>query len=570
MEQITIEILRDNYTGEKYDTMPDAELARRYTEATGVRVEGFDQIETPELTDPVSLGEDLTKAIGSGVNSALAGVIGLPGAFTNTIEMGLDQLGLGFRDDDERAFGFPEATAAINQVREKLPPFLAGTDPSYEPQTTAGRYLKTGSELAASGGAGGGARKMLQQVVAPTVLSEGGADLAKSTFPVLEAPAQIAGLMFGGKGADAAENLLTGGRVDPARIKANKTLEDAGIETTAGQATGIKRVSAAEDATQAGQEKRGRAVNQFTNAAINKGVPPILREKGYVQITSDMAPEVKLEQLRIGSTKAMDDLAERNSVPITTEFFEEIYAIADEYEDIPGAGEKSEYFMKLADDIVNRAGAGQFTGAEFQRIRSRLSKLTKKTDGVTPEFAHKAMKALDDAMGKQISKGKNKDDVLLYTAARQGYADLLILENAMKGSNDIEFDITPAKLSTAARNKSGLAYVYGRDTFSDLYRSANTVLKPEANTSKTAQAMYALNPYAGPAVAAASLSQAGDLPLPLMLGAMALAPLARNKAMQSNLVQKYLKNTMQPRGPAPAANVPGILVGLQELQQQMR
>lgn len=565
MEQITIEILRDNYTGEKYDTMPDAELARRYTEATGVRVEGFDQIETPELTDPVSLGEDLTKAIGSGVNSALAGVIGLPGAFTNTIEMGLDQLGLGFRDDDERAFGFPEATAAINQVREKLPPFLAGTDPSYEPQTRAGRYLKTGSELVASGGAGGGARKMLQQVVAPTLLSEGGREAFEGT--ILETPAQIAGLMVGGKALDVAENSLAGGKVDPSRLKAVDTLKEAGIEPTAGQATGQPSLAFAEEQTRSGRAKRQGAVDQFSNAAITQAIPPSLRDR--VQFEPGMMPQEKMEKLRKTLTDTMDELAARNSVPITTELFEEVFEVAQDYKKKLSTSEKSPYFEKLAEEMVDLAGAGQLRGAEFQRIRSDLSELTTK-DGITKGAAVKVIRALEDAMGKQIAKGRNTEDIALYRDVRKGYSDLMVLEDAAKKNKDVEFNITPSALAIAARNKDAQSYVYGRDTFSDLYRAGNTILTRADNPSGTANTLKA---SLGPLLtmgATASAANATGLPLPAVLAGTFAAPVARNKALQSNVAQEYFKRTMRPGEKAPTASVPGILVGLQELQQQMR
>ena len=564
MEQITIEILRDNYTGEKYDTMPDAELARRYTEATGVRVEGFDQIKTPELTDPVSLGEDLSKAIGSGANSALAGVIGLPGAFTNTIEMGLDQLGLGFRDDDERAFGFPEATAAINQVREKLPPFLAGTDPNYEPQTRGGRFLKTGAELAASGGAGS-ARKMAQQVVAPTLLSEGGREAFEGT--ILETPAQIAGLMAGGKALDIAENSLAGGKVDPRRLEAVGTLRNAGVEPTAGQATGQPSLAFAEEATRSGRAKRQGSVDQFSDAAITQAIPPAFRDR--VQFEPGMMPQEKMEKLRTTLTDTMDELAARNSVPITTELFEKIFEIAQDYKKKLSTSEKSPYIEQLAEEMVDLAGAGQLRGAEFQRIRSDLSELTTK-DGITKKAAIKAIIALEDAMGKQIAKGRNTEDIALYRDVRKGYSDLMVLEDAAKKNKDVEFNITPSALAIAARNKDTQSYVYGRDTFSDLYRAGNTILTRADNPSGTANTLKA---SLGPMLtmgAAASAATATGIPFPAAVAGALAAPLVRNKALQSDFLQEYFKRTMRPGEKAPTASVPGILVGLQEAQQQMR
>jgi hypothetical protein len=562
MEQVSIEALREKYTAEKYQNMSDAELARRYTNATGIPVTGVEkEIETPELNEPVGLGEDLSKSLGSAAWSALAGIIGLPGAVTNTVEMGMDRIGMGSRDEDERAFGFPEANAAINKFRDKLPPILAGTDPTYEPQSRPGRYLKTGSELAASGGAGG-LRKMAQQVIAPTVLSEGGKDAFEGT--VLQTPAQILGLMVGGKAVDVAENMFSGGKVAPSHLQAVKTLEDAGVTPTAGQATDQSNLSFAEEATRSGKAKRQAAVDQFTDAAITTATPPSLRDK--VQITPGMMPQEKMAALRSTITNTMDQLAARNSVPITAELSEEIAKVARDYKGKLSSAEKSPYFENLAKEMTALAGAGQLKGSAFQRIRSDLSQLTTK-DGITKVAAVKAIKALEDAMGKQITKGRNTEDIVLYKDVRKGYSDLMILENAAKKNKDVEFSITPSALAIAARNKDAQSYVYGRDTFSDLYRAGNTVLKSADNPSRTAGTLKAMVGHMPSLSAGAALGLATGVDPWVTMAAMPALPWVRNKALQSDLAQQYFKSTMRPGERAPLASAPGILVGLQELQQ---
>ena len=565
MEQVTIEILRENYTDQKYKDMSDAELARRYTEATGIAVTGVEKdIKMPDLADQISVGEDLSKSLGSAAWSAVTGILGLPGALTNTVEMGMDVLGLGSRDADQRAFGYPEASAAVNNLRENLPPFLAGTDPNYEPQTRGGRFLKTGAELAASGGAGS-ARKMAQQVVAPTLLSEGGREAFEGT--ILETPAQIAGLLVGGKALDVAENALAGGKVDPRRLEAVDTLRKAGIEPTAGQATGQPSLAFAEEATQSGRAKRQAAVDQFTDAAIMQAIPPSFRDR--VQFEPNMMPQEKMEKLRTTLTDTMDELAARNSMPITTELFEEVFEVAQDYKKKLSTSEKSPFFEILAEDMVNRAGAGQMPGSEFQRIRSQLSELTTK-DQITRNAAVKVIRALEAAMGEQIKKGRNVDDIALYRDVRKGYSDLMVLEDAAKRNRDTGFNISPAALANAARKKDAQSYVYGRDTFSDLYRAADDVLTGAGNPSGTANTLKALLGPTFAMGAAGSAATATGIPFSAAMAGALAAPLLRNKALQSNVAQEYFKRTMRPGERAPTASVPGILVGLQELQQQMR
>jgi hypothetical protein len=564
MEQVRIDVLREKYTAEKYQNMSDAELARRYTNATGIPVTGVEkEIETPELTqyEQISLGEDLSKSLGSAAWSALAGIIGLPGAVTNTAEMGMDRIGMGSRDEDERAFGFPEANAAINKFRDKLPPILAGTDPTYEPQSRPGRYLKTGSELAASGGAGG-MRKMAQQVIAPTILSEGGKDAFEGT--VLETPAQIAGLMAGGKAVDVAENMFSGGKVAPSHLQAVKTLEDAGVTPTAGQATDQSNLSFAEEATTSGKAKRQAAVDQFTDAAITTAIPPSLRDK--VQITPGMMPQDKMAALRTTITDTMDQLAARNSVPITVDLAEAFAKISKDYDQKLSAAEKSPYFKNLAKEMTALAGAGQLKGSAYQSIRSSLSELSTK-DAITKKTAIKAIKALEDAMGKQIAKGKNIDDIALYKDVRKGYSDLMILEAASKRNKNIDFNISPSALSSAAAAKDAQSYIYGRDTFSDLYRAGNTVLKSADNPSRTAGTLRAMVGHMPSLSAGAGVGLATGIDPWVTMAGMGALPWVRNQALQSDLAQKYFKSTMRPGERAPVASAPGILVGLQELQQ---
>ena len=561
---------RPKYQEDKYQRMSDEEFARKYTAAmkkNGMDVTITGLNETPDL-EATSALDDITKAIGAGANSALAGIIGLPGAFTNTIEMGMDRLGMGSRDENERAFGFPEANAAINNLRGKLKDsglgFVAGTDPTYQPQTRAGRFTKLASELAGSGGAGG-ARKMMQTVVAPTVMSEGGRELAEGT--VLETPAQIGGLLLGGKTLDVAENVLAGGKVDPSRLDAVKTLEDAGVQPTAGQATGQKALAFAEEATRPGQAKRQAAVDQFTDAAITQAIPPSFRDR--VQFEPGMMPQDKMEKLRKTLTDTMDELAARNSVPITTELFEEVFEVAQDYKKKLSTSEKSPYFEKLAEEMVDLASAGQLQGAEFQRIRSDLSELTTK-DGITRSAAVKVIRALEEAMGKQIAKGRNTEDIALYRDVRKGYSDLMVLEDAAKKNKDVEFHITPSALAIAARNKDKQSYVYGRDTFSDLYRAGNTILTRADNSSGTARTLQALQPYAAPMTAAAATTMATGINPLVTMGAFGALPLVRNRALQSDALQKYFKSTMRPGQPSPTSGVPGILVGLQDLQQAVQ
>ena len=86
---------RPKYQTERIQAMSDEQFASAYVAAmkkngVDVTVTGIDDPDAPDT----NVFEDLTKAIGAGANSALAGIIGLPGALTNTVEMGMDRLGL--------------------------------------------------------------------------------------------------------------------------------------------------------------------------------------------------------------------------------------------------------------------------------------------------------------------------------------------------------------------------------------------------------------------------------------------------------------------------------------------
>ena len=84
---------RPKYQTERIQAMSDEEFSSKYIaamkrEGVDVTVTGIDDPDAPDT----NIFEDLSKAIGAGANSAIAGIIGLPGALTNTVEMGMDYL----------------------------------------------------------------------------------------------------------------------------------------------------------------------------------------------------------------------------------------------------------------------------------------------------------------------------------------------------------------------------------------------------------------------------------------------------------------------------------------------
>lgn len=563
MPEITIQELRKKYP-DRTD-LSDQELASRYESATGNYTVLFEPRPSKLMENLVgygeidTVGEDVGAAIGSGMERAASGIIGLPGAVLNTVEMGLDKIGMGMRDEGDRSFGFPEAMAFVDRVTgdERLPDMAKGVGTDYEPQTTAGKYVQTGADFVGSMVAPGSGTRVVRNALAPALVSETAGQATENT--ALEAPARILGALFGGRTLDVFENALMGGRVDPKYAAAVKALEARGVRPTAGQATDSPTLLAAESSSRAGGALLSTADQSFTQAALQTAIPKSLRS--VIDVPRGTDPLEAVDTIKTGIGSVMDQLAARNSVPINDNLRGAFDLVAKKYKQVASAGGKSPYFESLVEELKS---VTDLSGQGYQYHRSQISSLTKSPDPLTRDAAITTLGLLDDAMEASIRNQGNKTDVARYRDARTGYRDALILEKTLLGpaARDVDPVITPIALSNATKSKDIKGYLKRESVFSDLSRNANTVLKktPDSGTAnRLAAGVQALQPGALGASAGYAMS-GGNPTMAVVGGALGqLAPPLRNRILASPAAQAYFKATARPGDRAGITSIPAAI-----------
>ena len=572
MADITIQRLRKEYS--QYDNWSDEKLAEKYTNKTGRKVDmggasassksgggspSLTPDSRPKWTENFygageidTVGEDIGAAIGSGMERGAAAVIGLPGAFSNTVEMGLDKFGLGLRDEGDRAFGFPEAMEYMDNLTGD-----AGVGTGYKPDTRAGKYAQTGADFFAGAVMPGAAFKNLgNTVAAPAVVSETLGQLTEGTK--LEPYARMLGGLFGGRTADILENAVAGGKVTPEHARAVDALRKYGVKPTAGQATDHNRMLYAEDGSRRGQALMAGADDSFTQAALNMAAPPALKSK--INLQPGDHPTVAITKIADGIGDVMDGLAARNKIPLNDTMVDGLSAIAVSYKRAVSRGAKSPFFKSLADDLAALPPGAALKGDAYQQIRSQLSQMTR-TDPITKQAAIASIKLLDDAMEASIKATGNKTDLALYKQSREAYSNLLILEKALGRSADDMPTITPSALAMASRAKDLRAYVQGRTTFDELFRAGKTVLK-KPRDSGTAQRLGAQFGNAAPAMAAASTTalMGGGPEAAAAAAALGIsaAPF-RNNVLASRPVQKWMEATARRGDRSGVTSIPAAI-----------
>jgi hypothetical protein len=210
--------------------------------------------DNPDLGAP-SVGEDIAKSAGSGLIGGLIGAASAgPGLYT-ALARGVEHYAPGLTRGIEtatraarRAIGIPEE--GYNVPGLSLPPpeerelveRLAGPRGSeYQPQTTAGGYVKTAAEFApqALTGFGGPVKRAIMQALVPAAVSETVGQVTKGT-PYEGAARAVGGFVGGLPGA------FTGSRAVPLRKLREQLPENLVNEKT---------INAAEDLIKRSQER---------------------------------------------------------------------------------------------------------------------------------------------------------------------------------------------------------------------------------------------------------------------------------------------------------------------------
>jgi hypothetical protein len=349
-----------------------------------------------------------------------------------------------------------------------------------------------------------------------------------------------------GAGFGLGGDLLTraGGKIlspfmtSPERTAAANTLKKEGVDLTAGQATGSKKLRYAESelggaSAEALMEKQGE---QFTRAALKR-----------VGENADRAtPEVIDKAFtRIGS---QFDALSRNPLIPTPKIGQDLTQIAVDYAGTVAPSMRIPIIEKSINDALSVLQSGRMDGKVYKTLRSNLDRVARGTNQPEAKMAARnIINALDDAMEQSIAQ-LNPRELGKWREARKQYRNILVVEQAATGAgeNAALGLISPSQLRNATVNKQGRRnYARGNGDFTDLARAGEAVLKPLPQSGTAPRlAARGLPNLLGAAVGAGGGAQQGGGWEGALLGAGAgfAVPYVAGRALMSGPMQSYLGN----------------------------
>lgn len=486
------------------------------------------------MPEQPSTAVDMLKSGASGLARGAMDLAGLPGTIGDALDAGgewlMEKAGLPTRSQKMQELGLdPGNPLSGSKIRQAASGATGGAT-EYQPQTTAGDYTSTVAEFipgAATMGLNPG--NLLRFGVLPGLASEGAGQATEGTE--LEPYARIAAALVAPAVPSMAARAITPFKIDPARKAAAAVLAKEGVKPTAGQITGKKGLQYAE--SEIGGSRVAQLLDDqaeaFTDAALR-------RAGGGGRATSD-----NMAAIHDRLSKGFDDISARNTLTADPQLVTDMNRVMAEYGRVLPS-EQKQIVNNIAQDIVDRfkAGKGAISGADYQSIRSRLSKRAQNARGTDNEMADTwrgLRDALDAAMDRSIAPG----DAGEWANLRRQWGNKKVLERAaVGGGEDAAMGlISPARLRVAAamgKNRGG--YARGEGDFAELAKAGQTLLTPLPN-SGTASRVNARNIGAGVLAGGGALT-AG---LPGMVAGM-VAPTVAGRALMSRPVQSYLANEL--------------------------
>jgi hypothetical protein len=518
------------------------------------------------------------------IKGATGAVFGLPALLQSGVTGPINAMYMGqnyLANKANETFGtnIPQAKlipSALNAVTEGGE-YLANAAGAPQPQTPKQKLaVEVGSAGLSALGPGGFGRLLTRAAPAGGVLSEAGQ--AMSATPLLDvmsgATGEAAAKAVEGKGGTTGQQIGAGfgaslapyalavagrravspfpSQLSPEQQRLAGVLQEAGVPLSAGQATGNKNLQFIENQT------AKLPFGDLISASPTEGQRPAfvraaLKEAG---VNAEAAtPEVLSEaHNKIGST--IGDIAKEHTVQFDPQYTKDIYGVVSEY----GKNLKPDQRQIVDAYLSDLKKTSNLSGEDYQKIRSQMGRRIRAENGVSGDKELQGaligiQSALDDAAERSMIRAGKPSDASSIGQARQQYANLLTIEDAVARSGEAgaKGEIQGSALAAAAKAALGKRqYVRGAGDLNDLARAGDAFLRPLPD-SGTAQRM------AWPAygtLIAGGLHYGG----PFGAVAAAAAPTAAGVAINSPLAQAYFRNQLLAgKQRLPIGQIPGLL-----------
>jgi len=535
-------------TPEQQKALALARARRRRQEAGG----------SPESGDASSGGMmstlgDVAASGASGIARGTADLVGLPGTLSDLMKAGGTWLtrkayetATGEEPEVGTFFGGPDP--AIMEKVGAYSPFsgtkaregvstISGGASEYEPQTTAGEYAGTVGEFLPGAAAFGGLSpgNLLKFGAAPGLASEGAGQLTEGS--AVEPYARVAAALLAPMAVSAAGRAITPLRISPERAAAADVLRAEGVRPTAGQLTGGRNLKAMES-----ELGGGATANLLDNQAAAFTDAAMRRAGGQGLATPENMTAIN-DRLSTG----FRDVAARNTLRSDPQIGQGIGQTLNRYERVLPTDQR-EIVRNLADDIIERfnTGGGNMSGADYQTIRSRLTKTAHRARNSDTEFAD-AIRGLRNTLDDGMTRSVTPEDATEWARLRREYGNMKVLEKAATGAgeNAALGSISPAKLRQAAVSGRAGQYARAEGDFDELARAGESLLKPlpdsGTSTRLNARTIGGLLGAGGAGTGAIAGGPAGAI-----IGALTgmAVPTVAGRGLMSRPVQAYLSNQL--------------------------
>lgn len=541
--------------------LPDGSIAQFPDGMADADIEAVLQQEFGGQATPAPIAESqregLFPQLASGMTEGAANFLSLP----NTIEMGLRSIGPAIGNAMGGDFAYPDQSVLPNAGQQFMNAANSMGSMTAPTDDMGGQIARrVGNEIGANivPMAGNVSRSMsVGQALLP-IIAQGGAELGLTTASGLGAGVAnqvfpdnpIADMVGQGIGFGVGAGLIEGGRrlITPNPMTLQRTaiaraLQKEGIDLTAGQATGNKRLQYMEselggDAAEAFMERQG---DQFTNAALER-----------IGVNAPRAtPEVLDTAYRTIGTE-FDRLAAGATVPVDQAIIGDLNATTANYQNLlenNAAPAVRNYIDEIFEHAANSPpGQPILTGEQYQSIRSRIgADMRRTTSPALQDALGDIQSALDDAVERYLAVA-SPDDIPAWQDVRNQYRNFLVVEKAASGAGEKAAlgILSPAQIRNAIVQQSRRGYVRGMGDFADLARNANAAMSPLPNSGTAARLGAKGVVTSIPTIAGTLLGGAagGGNPLAAIAGgaAGAVVPGQVGKALLSPIGRRYLTN----------------------------
>jgi hypothetical protein len=560
---------------------------------------------TDEVDTVGEYAKDVGNSVAAGVAQGASELLGLPGTMYDALQQGIGWVGnkaykavTGEEPTRDGTEGFIERMVAPNEqgrygdenpvtgnkIRNMVADLSHGRS-EYVPQTVAGEYSRTVGRYAPGTILFGGAnpRNLLQYGLAPALAEETAGQATKGSK--WEPTVRIGASFLAPFAVEGTINKLVTpnvARPDPVRARHLRTMDDEGVELTAGQRLNSKNLrrkeamrsfGAAEDFdfaqkgqyTNAIMRRIGEDVDQVDERVLNRAARRL--SEGF--------------QRTLAGTTLMPDRA----------LSDDLRGIWGRYNEQVMAGDRTNDLRRLLTDVTTEVQRnGSMTGEYYQALRSKAVEgiMRNRAAGgagrVNAESLSDFVDALDDAFERSMMMQNNPRAAVELRRLRRSWRDMQTVTRAAGGRGEggalASGHISPAKLREAVEadtpgGRKNFAR-RGGGRFRDLAIAGEATMTPlqSSSTSERGVASRIFRPEAGVGSAAGGylgsflgpMGAAGGAALGGLLG-NAASPMV-GEAMLSRAGRHYLANQLVPRQSVSQIAEQGLIPSLIAAQRQ--